>query len=198
MTEGRRERRRHSTREALERAALELFARDGFDATTVESITAAAGVSPRTFFRHYAAKDEVLAPQRELRQADLRRAVLDVDAADAAATDLDVAVAALARIAPAFEAERETMLLRRRAAMSSPLLRGRLGDVLRSWERAVTDALAERRGVGVDDLRAQVAATAAIAVWQLAVQRWLADDGAGADASDLADHLRAALTALHP
>ena len=79
MAEGLRERRRHTTREALERAALRLFARDGFDATTVEAIAAEAGVSPRTFFRYFAAKDEVLAPQRELRQADLRRAVLAVD-----------------------------------------------------------------------------------------------------------------------
>lgn len=191
MVEGLRERRRHTTREALERAALRLFARDGFDATTVEAIAAEAGVSPRTFFRYFAAKDEVLAPQRELRQADLRRAVLAVD--DTAVGDLDVALAALAQIAATFEAERETMLLRRMAAVTSPMLRGRLGDVLRSWEHALGAALAERRGVPPDDLQAQVCATAAIALWQYAVQRWLADDGVD---EDLAGHLRAALAAL--
>ena len=191
MAEGLRERRRHTTRAALERAALELFARDGFDSTTVEAIAAEAGVSPRTFFRYFTAKDEVLAPQRELRQADLRRAVLEVRTTEAG--DLEVALAALTRIAATFEAERETMLLRRRAAVTSPVLRGRLGDVLRSWEHAVGDALAERRGVSPDDLQAQVCATAAIAVWQHAVQRWLADDGVD---EDLTGHLTAALAAL--
>ena len=193
MAEGLRERRRHTTREALERNALVLFARDGFDATTVEAIAAEAGVSPRTFFRYFAAKDEVLAPQRELRQADLRRAVLAVAGTESG--DLEVALAALGRIAATFEAERETMLLRRMAAVTSPVLRGRLGDVLRSWEHALADALAERRGVPRDDLEAQVSATAAIAVWQYAVQRWLADDRAG---DNLAGHLRAALSALRP
>jgi AcrR family transcriptional regulator len=44
----------------LERAALELFAEQGYDATTVPQITERAGLTARTFFRHYADKREVL------------------------------------------------------------------------------------------------------------------------------------------
>lgn len=44
----------------LERAALELFARQGFAETTVPEITAEAGLTTRTFFRHFADKREVL------------------------------------------------------------------------------------------------------------------------------------------
>lgn len=47
-------------RERLERAALELFVEQGFAATTVPGITARAGLTTRTFFRHYADKREVL------------------------------------------------------------------------------------------------------------------------------------------
>ena len=47
-------------RQRLERAALELFAQQGFAATTVPEITARAGLTTRTFFRHFADKREVL------------------------------------------------------------------------------------------------------------------------------------------
>ena len=45
---------------ACEQAAIELFAERGFDATTVADIADRAGVTERTFFRHYADKREVL------------------------------------------------------------------------------------------------------------------------------------------
>jgi AcrR family transcriptional regulator len=47
-------------RQRLERAALDLFAQQGFAATTVPEITARAGLTTRTFFRHFADKREVL------------------------------------------------------------------------------------------------------------------------------------------
>lgn len=191
--DGLRERRKRTTRQSLEDAALRLFARDGFDATTIEAIAAEADVSPRTFFRYFTTKDQVLNPEKELRQVHLREAVLSLDGPGL--SDLEVAVEALARIAPAFEGERETMLLRRRAALSSPVLRGRLYDALHSWERAVISALAERRGAAADDLTAEMAGAAAVALWQHAVQRWTVDVDATVD---LAAHLRAAHAALKP
>src|SRR5262245_8372194 len=55
-----RERRKQQATEDIARAALELFARDGFDATSVESIAAEAGCSPRTFYRYSGSKDDVM------------------------------------------------------------------------------------------------------------------------------------------
>ena len=59
-TEGRRETRKRETRRALHDAALRLAMENGFQATTVAEISAAAGVSPRTFFGYYASKEAAL------------------------------------------------------------------------------------------------------------------------------------------
>jgi AcrR family transcriptional regulator len=186
---GLRERRKRNTRRSLEDAALRLFARDGFDGTTIEAIAAEAEVSPRTFFRYFASKDDVLNPEREQRQAQLADEMRR--GADEPVGDLALVVRALVTLAPHFEAEREQMALRRQAAESSAVLRGRLLDVLISWERAVARAVADRHGTDRNDLGAVVTAAAAVHVWQVAMSRWLRDPDA-----DLAEQIELAFAML--
>lgn len=54
-------RKRQLVRDAIYDAAIELFARKGFDETTVEEIAEAAGISRRSFFRYFETKDDLLA-----------------------------------------------------------------------------------------------------------------------------------------
>src|SRR5882762_10141223 len=54
------ERRRQSALEEIVDVALDLFVRNGFEATTVESIAAKAGCSPRTFYRYFGSKEDVM------------------------------------------------------------------------------------------------------------------------------------------
>ncbi|UFS96751.1 TetR/AcrR family transcriptional regulator [Nocardia huaxiensis] len=61
-----RERQRKQIRAEIQRAAFELFARNGFDEVTTEQIAAAAGISPSTYFRHVRSKEDLLLdPVRE-------------------------------------------------------------------------------------------------------------------------------------
>src|ERR1700683_3298939 len=72
---GRRERRTTETRERLLRAALDLFARKGFNETTVEDITESADVGKGTFFNYFPSKDHILLAFGEMQLAKLQSAV---------------------------------------------------------------------------------------------------------------------------
>ena len=72
---GRRARRRAETRERIVRAALKLFARQGFFATTVEQITQAADVGKGTFFNYFPSKEHVLTGFGDFQLAKIRAAL---------------------------------------------------------------------------------------------------------------------------
>ena len=168
MTEGRRETRKRSTREALEEAALRRFARDGYDETSVDAIAADAGVSARTFFRYFATKDEVLDMGREERQAELRARIRELAATDL--RDVEVVREAVIDLARGFETDRSRVLLRQRAAASSPVLRGRLYDTFQSWEYVVARELG-------GDANARVLAGVGFAVFRSSTAIWLDEGG---------------------
>ncbi|HTX96125.1 MAG TPA: TetR/AcrR family transcriptional regulator [Mycobacterium sp.] len=67
---GLRDRKRQRTRQALISAAMRLFKEKGYEQTTVAEIAAAAEVSTKTFFNHFASKDEVLFPHLSARIDD--------------------------------------------------------------------------------------------------------------------------------
>jgi AcrR family transcriptional regulator len=175
--EGLRERHRKRTAADLESAALELFCERGFDAVTIDDIAAAADVSRRTFFRYFAAKEDVILSDHP-RRLDELQAALDRRPADEA--PLAALRHAIMWLADTYEEQREHMVRRFTLVSTTPALEARSLCLQRNWETAVTEMLAGRMGVDpASDLRPGVVAATAMAAMRVATANWLARGGTG-------------------
>jgi AcrR family transcriptional regulator len=183
---GLRERQKERTREAIQREALRLIASRGYDATTCEQIAAAAEVSPATFFRYYATKEDVVLqdsydpliaeavrarPGHESSLTAVRRGLAD---AFAHVYHGDVA-----------QIRQRTALI-----LSVPALKARSHEQLDSLVTHLGGVLAERSGRSHEDFDVEVAASAYAAVLEVAVGRWARDGG------DLPSYVDEAFAAL--
>jgi AcrR family transcriptional regulator len=170
----------------LERAALELFGERGFDQTTVEDIAARAGVTKRTFFRHFSDKREVLFGGGEAFK-DLFVSALA--GAPASATPLEAITLTLEGVAGFFRGRRDFARRRHLVIAASAELRERELVKLASVAATLAGALRER---GVEEPTASITAETAIAIFRTAFERWTA----GPDDEDLTEVVRASLEAL--
>lgn len=151
----------------LARAALELYVERGFDRTSVAEIAERAGLTERTFFRHYADKREVLfAGSGELNDV-LARAVAQ---APESATPMDAVAAALEGAAAVLEARQEHARQRQSVIDANSDLQERELIKLASMSATLADALRLR---GVDEASAGLAAEVGIAVFKFAFRRWV-------------------------
>lgn len=160
-------------RDRLERAALELFTEQGFAATTVPEITARAGLTTRTFFRHFADKREVLFAGQE----DLPTSVSGfLSAAPASWGPLAVVTHGLESVmTPLFEGRADLLRARHVVVQSDLGLRERELQKLAGLTDLIDSGLQDR---GADEVTAAVAAGLAVTVFRVALTRWLdRDDG---------------------
>ena len=130
---GRRERKKQANRDAMQVAAMGLFAEQGFEATTVEAICVRADVAPSTFFRHFPTKeDAVLLGLRE-RLDDL---LANMDAQPAG---VDVATFVLGAVSDWRDDRRPSSQLRAEARLiaAEPALQHHLGRMLVELEAPV-------------------------------------------------------------
>jgi AcrR family transcriptional regulator len=109
-------------RARLQLAALALYGERGYEQTTVAEIAERAGLTKRTFFRHFEDKREVLFQGSEVLE---QRMVAAIEAAPASASTLALIGAALDAAAVRFEEFREFAGLRHRIIASSPELQER-------------------------------------------------------------------------
>ncbi len=158
---------RPGARERLERAAIELFAAQGFAATTVPQITARAGLTTRTFFRHFADKREVLFGGGEIPEF----AAQIIADAPASLDPITLIVGGLQIVAETRFAGRRDEFRQRRAIIRSD-------EGLRERDLSKRAALAEviRDGFvgrGIDARTAALLADSSVTVLNVALDEWL-------------------------
>ncbi|HEY1419732.1 MAG TPA: TetR family transcriptional regulator [Candidatus Dormibacteraeota bacterium] len=147
--------------------AIELFIERGFEPTTVAEIAKRAGLTERTFFRHFADKREVLfGGGGELR--DLL--VSAIAGAPVSATPIDAVAAALQAGGAALQERREFSLKRQAVIAANPELQERELIKLASFASAMAGALRKR---GVEDPAARLTAEAGMVVFHVAFERWI-------------------------
>jgi AcrR family transcriptional regulator len=155
----------------LLKAALELYGERGFEQTTVAEIARRAGLTERTFFRHFADKREVLfagaGALEDLIRATVAKAPDGLVPIEAAAAGIEAAGAAI-------QEGGELPRQRQSIIAASVELQERELIKLASLASALADALRQR---GVGEPAASLAAEASIAVFRIAFERWIEQAG---------------------
>jgi AcrR family transcriptional regulator len=157
------------SRDRLRQAAMDLYGERGFENTTVAEIAKRAGLTERTFFRHYADKREVLFAGSEALEARLVRTVADAPAGLAPLDAVAAGLEALGEVLP----ERAETARRRQAIISANAdLQERELIKLASLSEALAGALRDR---GLGEAAANLVAEIGIAVFKTAFERWIGD-----------------------
>jgi AcrR family transcriptional regulator len=193
-----RERRRTETQRMIQSHAMRLFIEHGYDATTVDHVARASGVSTMTVYRHFPTKedlvlydqyDPLIAARVAARPADeplVRRIGRTlVETSRTAARPADDAQGA--RSSP----EEDLLLARVRLMIDTPALRARHLDSQVATQKAIVDALLGDAPDPESEFRTWVAASTCLAAMHVALMRWAQEDGR----PDLPDLIAAALGA---
>jgi AcrR family transcriptional regulator len=155
------------SRGRLAQAAMTLYGEQGFDQTTVAEIAERAGLTERTFFRHFSDKREVLFFGAQTFQELL---VATVIGAPTSATAMEAATLALEAAGDFFGPRREFAFQRQRIIDASTELRERELIKLASLAEAIASALRQR---GVEDPTAALTGEVAIAIFKISFDRWV-------------------------
>jgi AcrR family transcriptional regulator len=172
---GRRQRKRDRTRNALMQAALRLFDERGYDATTIEDITDAADVAPRTFFHYFASKDDVLFGGHEERREVL---IQEFQSQVEHHPVPDALREALLTIADAFEDDPRFFLKRAQLYTQWQPLRSAVLRVNEALVEGLTQVLGEQLGLDPRTaLAPRLIATLANGATRCAIDTWVASGG---------------------
>lgn len=184
---GSRERRRIRTMREIQTEALRLFGARGYDNTTIEQIAAAADISPRTFFRYFPTKEDVVL-------WDEYDAVIEDSLAQRPAGETPgELMRAITREAIAWQYARDPdrLLARHRILFAVPAVRARFVEFARDGIERLIGALRGERGES-EDLKIHLTAIALLDAAGAALDTWQRSDG-NKDLLVLLDHATDAL-----
>lgn len=173
----------------LRAAALDLFEAAGYETVTVAQIAKSAGVTPRTFFRYFADKPEVLFAGSETLEEEMAAAIRATASEASARMALDAALDTAAELL----SSRAEFARRRHAVIAAnPALTERETMKMARLASGIAEALRQR---GLESSVAAMVAHAGVAAFREAFAAWVADPAASLR-EGMADNL-AALAVLH-
>ncbi|MET1048757.1 MAG: TetR family transcriptional regulator [Acidimicrobiales bacterium] len=184
-TIGLRERKKEQTRRALTAAAIRLSIERGSpDRVTVEEISEAADVSPRTFFNYFSSKEDAVLGVDPERRTELR-AELELRPAEEA--PVEALRAALLSTAEGIDENAELWAQRLQLVREHPTLSAGYVASFADFERGMVEAMAARLGLDPDaDLYPAIVVATALTIMRVTVKHWQATD-ADTPLADLLD-----------
>ena len=156
-------------RRRLQQAALELFCERGYEQTTTFEIAARAGVTARTFFRHFPDKREVLFDGQITQRASLTSAIAETPEM---LQPLEILYWTFRSVEQALEDNRPFSVPRQQVIRNTPALQERELAKEAALTEDMAAALCQR---GFDERIAGLAARTGMAVFRYAVEAWFAD-----------------------
>ena len=169
---GLRQRKKQKTRDSIQRTALRLFEKQGYEETTIEQIAAAVEISPSTFFNYFPTKEDVVLydaydpmaiqlfldrPKDEPLNVGLRRV--------------------LEGLAETFQRDEQMILARGRLFLEVPELRARIWDEVERTQVLLAQMLAERTGRRPDDFELRVTVRVVTSAVFEATIEWMRSNG---------------------
>ena len=174
LARGLRERKKQKTRESIQREAMRLIGKQGYDRTTIEQIAAAVEISPSTFFNYFPTKEDVVL--YDAYDPVLASLLLERPAGEPLSVSLRLVLEAMADV---FERDREIILARGKLWLEVPALRARIWEELEKAQVLMSWLIAQRSGRAADDFETRVAVMVMVVAAMEAMREWLRRDGKG-------------------
>ena len=174
IAQGLRERKKQKTRESIQREAMRLIGKQGYEQTTIEQVAAAVEISPSTFFNYFPSKEDVVL--YDSYDPILARLLSERPADEPLSVSFRRVLEAMDGI---FQSDRDIILARGRLWFEVPALRARLWEELEKAQVFMRMQIAQRSGRDADDFETRVAVAVMVGAALEAMREWLRRDGKG-------------------
>ena len=174
FAQGLRERKKLKTRESIQREAMRLFAKRGYEETTIEQIAAAVEISPSTFFNYFPTKEDVVL--YDAYDPVIASLLIDRPASEPLSLAFRGVLEAMGAV---FERDHDIILARGRLWFEVPELRARVWEELEKAQAMMGRLIAQRSGRDAGDFEIRVTVMIVIAACLEAMREWVRRDGKG-------------------
>jgi AcrR family transcriptional regulator len=171
---GLRERKKQKTKASIQREALRLFKKHGYEETTIEDIADAAEISPSTFFNYFPTKEDVVIYDEY--DPQVFAALMEQREGETISESIRKLIMQLGGV---FEADSEDILERAKLSLEVPELRARIWEELERARDLFAEVIAKRTGRPAGDFEVRVIAMALVAAAFEASTAWVEQGGQG-------------------